>query len=268
MNSSAADRPLGKPRSTPKPVEKSLLSVECGVVQTGAAVTKSSLISSSNPVRSPRSHTSHDRRTISTFSCDIAYPDSPTASRACPGSQNLPPCDLAVVVPGNEPDADLCLHPAGPAASGHQRPEENSAICRRGDLFDLEMQALPGFHHRLLEPVSHLRPRAVDPSKSDKPLGVLPFHLRAKASHEGVRVASVPRHPPVPGRPRRSPATSPTPTAPRLRGRRPGFHSARCGRPCRPARGRPRRRSSRPHSGSRPSGRAAATARLPCRRPG
>jgi hypothetical protein len=34
--------------------------------------------------KSPRCHASSNLRTISTFSCDIAYSERPTASRACP----------------------------------------------------------------------------------------------------------------------------------------------------------------------------------------
>ena len=59
--------------------------------------TKSSVTSSNQRLKSPRVKRLEIARTISTFSCDIAYSDSPAASRASPVvAVLLDPNDLAV----------------------------------------------------------------------------------------------------------------------------------------------------------------------------
>ena len=86
--------------------------------------------------------------------------------------------------------------------------DEDPVIAQGRYLLDLDVDFLKDFEE-LLEPLSRLRPPAVDLSKPNEGQG-LPYDLWAEETQPGIRVAPIDSIDRISARPRRSPPTSPS----------------------------------------------------------
>ena len=170
--------------------------------------------------KSPARKAPHIRRTTSTFSCDIAYSDSPAASRASSSCRVLAaPRDLPVSDREDGGVSQIRLDAAQLGASAEPQDRDHLALSRVDQLDGLDAQIV-----ERVEPVLHVRRTAslpIGPRSSTAPSiarwSMSSVQNSAKASRPSCANAFKAAPPP-----RRSSATSPTPTARRLRGRRPG----------------------------------------------
>ena len=171
--------------------------------------------------QSPRSSASKAARTISTFSCDIAYSDSPAASRASTRSSNTRQRTIfprAACI-----RARRSISTSTPLASPRRITvnRTSDAVARVDELLRPRTMTRRTPRATRRTDVGSLRARYM-PSSSR---GAGRVRSRSSGSSPRpcrVEVASVEHLVRLGARSPRSPATSPTPTAPRLRGPRRG----------------------------------------------
>ena len=176
----------------------------------------------SSASRSPRLQASKPRRTISTFSCDIAYSDSPAASRASARGRVLRDIRTILPVPERRQQATCRLIDADSAAPCPRRwcAEHQDLVAQRRRTPRARSEYSPK-HARSSSARSCLH--AVGPTKPSQPPAI---RASIELDVRDRRVRRALRDPPVASarsraaRSPRSPATSPTPTARRLRGLR------------------------------------------------
>src|SRR5438552_3829533 len=101
-----------------------------------------------------------------------------------PGPEDLTPRDQAIREPEDLPRRSLHRDAATPTAPDLGGFGEDAVIIQGRYLLDLEVGLLKGFGE-LLEPLSGLRPPAVDVSKPDEGQG-LPYDIWAEETQPGI----------------------------------------------------------------------------------